>query len=197
MRPAPGLRARLSLGALACAGVAVTHVLAFSLSASDPAARHDLLVATGHGWWAHMGGLSLGLLVVALVGVLTPRAWGDGALGGARGYLYTVTRLALLQGGAFVALEAVERSTVGHPLAEILAEPVVLIGLVVQLVVAVVAAFLVAVLRRVVVRLAAFLRPTLRPPRRILPRPGFARVPIPALALAVGGPTLRGPPTRS
>ena len=60
---------RMWLGALACAGMAGAHWLAYALAGagSDP---HDrlLLESTGHSYWPYLAALAMGALLVGFAG---------------------------------------------------------------------------------------------------------------------------------
>src|SRR5687768_8463099 len=65
----------LWLGALAFAGVVVTHALSYRLAIPDHGARHEVLHHTGHGMWPPIiGALALAAVVAGLAGSLTPQA---------------------------------------------------------------------------------------------------------------------------
>ncbi len=188
-------RPRLWLGALAAAGVGLTHALAYFLTAPDAEARRELLEQTAHGYWSYASALGLGLLVAGLSGFVISRVKeratrpeGTRAL-----YFFIATRLLVLQGLGFLLLEASERAVAGG-LGELLAEPVVLLGLCIQAAVAAVGAVLLLLLSRLV---DALIETTatlfLRPASRILgPVPTFDQ---PHTYAAAGGATPRAPPT--
>lgn len=189
---------RLWLGGLASAGVAFSHFLAFLVAKPDHADRSTLLAETGHSYWPYFIALALGALVAGLVGFAAERVWGrppGDRPGLRRMYGFTATRLVLLQVLGFLYLEAGERLAVHGSFASLFDEPVVLIGLVVQVVVALAAAALLILFARAVDGLRALLRPLARPPKEVVLPRGALSFPRPALRLAVGGRTVRGPPT--
>jgi hypothetical protein len=193
----PGLRprTRLWLGALAAAGVAATHILAFLVAEPHPEVRREVLAATGHGYWDFTA-VVLGALVAGLVGFVAERVPGSPPHGGSerdRLWLFLATRLALLQALGFLGLEAAERLAGGDSVIGVLQEPVVLIGLVVQAAVAVVAALLLVLFAHFVERIYRLLQPVIRPPKVAVPHIAL-RTPRLHLGMATGGLTLRGPP---
>ena len=185
---------RLWLGGLAAGGVAVAHVLAFLLVAPDPARRAAMLEATGHGAWPLVVSLAVGSLVAGLAGFAVGRTRGADVpqrslFGG------ILLRLTVLQVVGFVVLEALER-VARHPLSEVpslLAEPVVLIGLVLAAVVAVIGAALLVLFAVLIDRLFVLLRTLPRAPRALV-AVGLADDPPPRLRIVKGSVWLRGPP---
>jgi hypothetical protein len=194
----PGIRpgTRLWLGGLAAGGVAVAHVLAFLLAAPDPVRRAAMLEAAGHGAWPLVVSLATGALVAGLAGFAVgrsqdPRVRPRALFGG------TLLRLAVLQMVGFVLLEALER-VARHDLAEVpglLAEPVVLIGLVLAAVAAAVGAALLVLFAGLIDRLIALLRALPRAPRVLAPSGLVDDLPRP-LRTVLGSVSLRGPPVR-
>lgn len=194
----PGIRpgTRLWLGGLAAGGVAVAHVLAFLLAAPDPVRRAAMLEAAGHGAWPLVVSLATGALVAGLASFAVgrsqdPRVRPRALFGG------TLVRLAVLQMVGFVLLEALER-VARHDLSEVpglLAEPVVLIGLVLAAVAAAVGAALLVLFAGLIDRLIALLRALPRAPRVLAP-PGLVDdLPL-RLRTVLGSVSLRGPPVR-
>ncbi len=188
-------RPHLWLGALAAAGVGLTHVLAYFLTAPDPEARRELLEQTAHGYWSYASAIGLGVLVAGLSGFVISRVRqrAEQPHGARALYFFIATRLMVLQGLGFLLLEASERAVAGG-LGDLLAEPVVLLGLAIQAVVAAIGALLLLLLARVVEALIQG-APTLfaRPASRIFaPVLSFAR---PHTYAGVGGAAPRAPPT--
>jgi len=188
-------RSRLWLGGVAMAGVVLAHVLAYFMAAPHRNGRDMLLRASGHRHWAVVASLALGALVAGLIWFTTQatrpdRVW---SLGARAFFVSTARRLVLLQVGGFVLLEASERLLFGAGFG-LLAEPVVLIGILLQVVSALGAAGLLVVFARTLDRLCGrssaariVASPGPRPRVWILP---------PRFLLAAGGATLRGPPLR-
>lgn len=182
-------RERWSLGGLAVTGVVLTHWLAYLVAGGKLEAGTSAAV---HRYWPAISSLGLGALVVTVGGLVL---WYHRDPGVDRGSpVSAAARLAGLQGAGWLGLEAGERAVLGHHLEGFLAEPVVLVGLVVQVAVAVAGTLLMAGLHRAVralverTRLASF-------PRQPLPRPSVG-VQLRRLRLAGSGRTLRGPPLR-
>ncbi|MDQ4096146.1 MAG: hypothetical protein M3174_08090 [Actinomycetota bacterium] len=146
----------LWLFALAFAGVVAGHSLAFFLEAPHHHHREELLEATGHGnWWIAIA-LGLALFLASLALFVGRRV--ASSRQGRRGFVRRVTyRMAPLQIGAFILLEALERWG-ARDLSGLLGERVILIGVVVQVAVAAVAALLLLLVARVVGALIEKLR---------------------------------------
>ncbi len=188
-------RPRLWLGALAAAGVGLTHAVAYFLTAPDPEARRELLEQTAHGYWSYASAVALGLLVAGLSGfaIARVRERAEQRRAGGSLYLFIATRLIVLQGLGFLVLEASERAVAGQ-LDHFLAEPVVLLGVVIQAVVAVIGAALLVMLARLVETLVSgrssiFVRP---PSRTFAP---ILSIPQPHTYIGAGGAAPRAPPT--
>jgi len=133
----------VALIATAAAGLLAAHEFDYRLVVPDPTHRHDLLLRTGHGYLARA--LIIGAAVAVLAGlaaVVTGYRRGEGTAP----FGLTFARLALVQSGGFVALEAVERLVVGAPPDDRL-PLVTAVGVVVQIVVAWLGARLLAALR--------------------------------------------------
>jgi hypothetical protein len=186
---------RLWLGGLALFGIVAGHSLAFWFAAPDPHEHSELLASTGHQYWSMVVAIALGGLVAAassFTAKLARRRDREYGLTGT--FTFVAPRLAMLQMGGFIALEAGERAVVHGGIGHLLGEPVVIAGLVLQVVVALVAA---AILALVALTVRAFLGDGPRRPARragVLPRP--ARLLLrPSFQLGVGGGTWRGPPS--
>lgn len=188
-------RPRLWLGGLAAAGVALTHILAYFLTAPDPHARRELLEQTAHGYWSYASAVALGVLVAGLSGFVVSRVREHAVRpqSGSGLFFFVAPRLVVFQAFGFLLLEASERAVAGG-LDHFLGEPVVLLGLAVQAVVAAIGALLLVVLSRIVEALieataTVFIRPQ-------------SRIFAPALSLlqphtfaADGGAAPRAPPS--
>ena len=178
------------------AGVVFAHVLAYFLAAPHRNGREVLLRSGGHRHWAVVAAIALGALVAGLIWFTSQatrpdRVW---SLGARAFFVSTARRLVLLQVGGFVLLEASERLLFGAGFGQLLAEPVILIGIMLQVVSALGAAGLLVVLART---LARFCCPS--SPARFVASPGqrpSVCVLPPRFLLAAGGATLRGPPVR-
>jgi hypothetical protein len=187
-------RPRLWLGALAAAGVGLTHVLAYFLTAPDPTARRELLEQTAHGYWSYASAVALGVLVAGLSGFVISRVRERAVYpqSGRALYVFIATRLAVLQAVGFLVLEASERAVAGG-LADLLAEPVVLLGLGIQAVVAALGALFLLLLGQIVEALTdASATVFVRPASQIfVPVLSFTQ---PHTYAAAGGATPRAPP---
>src|SRR5581483_878956 len=140
-----------ALAGLAAGGVVLGHILGYLLAFPNSAERHEHLAAVGHGSFHVLGFLSLaatGLSLIAL-GVRSLR----GEVLPSRG------RIALVLGGlqvpAFLLLELVERHL---DVSATLADPGVLMGLLMQVVVAASLAVLLRAFVHAVRSVAALLR---------------------------------------
>ena len=182
-------RVRLWLGGLAAGGVVLAHQLAYLTAAPHPHERAELMRAAGHRNWSLVVALATGLMVAGLAGFVR-RGLGGGAVRAVgRG---VASRLALLQGGAFLLLEATERSLAGADALSALGEPVVLLGFLLQAVVALIGAGLVKLLARAIYLLSTPRTTRRRPARRVsFPRPSVV---IPRFCVCAGSGDLRGPP---
>jgi hypothetical protein len=163
---------RLWMGGIASAGVVLAHWLAYVLATPSALDRHELLQRTGHGAWAYVVALAVGVLVATVAGGLRER------LRRGRSYAPTAAvawaRLLAYQSLLFVALEAVERIVSGGTPLTLATEPVILIGLGIQVIVAGIGALALVGLDRaadaLVRRLHTRHRVRSRSPRRRLDR---------------------------
>lgn len=195
MRPRLWSVERLVLGGTAALGVILAHGVAFLIAAPNPHLREDLLAATGHGSWAVAIAAGVGLFAAALGGLIWDGLRRSGDEGVGDPFRRFAVRLALLQVVAFGALEAAERLAAHGSLAELGSAPVVAIGVITQVLVALVGAALVAMLSRVVAALASVIRRSaVRAARTLTATSTSDSVWAPA-HVALGGLTLRGPPT--
>ena len=188
-------RPRFWLGALAAAGVGLTHVLAYFFAAPDPDARRELLEQTAHGYWSYASALALGVFVAGVSGFVISRMREQRTRrqSGRALFFFMATRLMVLQAFGFLLLEASERALAGG-LDHFLTEPVVLLGVAVQAVLAPLGALLLLALSRLVDALVeatgtVFIRPRSRIFAPIL------SLPQPYTFVAAGGATPRAPPT--
>lgn len=175
---------------LAAGGVLVGHSLTYAVRAPDLVTRDRLLAATGHAYlpaanvmaWFFVL-LTLGLL---FLGQLT-RPWST------PDWKSLTARIAVLQIGAFLSMEVLERMISGAPLAGLIHGGLLPVGVGAQLVVAGGVAVLIRLLLRASDRIAAALG---RAPRVPAPRASVLRArpstspPQSDLLLAFG----RGPP---
>jgi hypothetical protein len=137
-------RARLVTLAIAGGGVLLGHWLTYLVDVPGAAARAATLRATGHGYLHAAGELVTAFLAISIAAVFL------GALVDRGGRLRTarspVARLATLQVGAFVGMEAVERLVSGAPLGDLMHSGILPVGVVANVAIAVVGAWL---LRRI------------------------------------------------
>ena len=182
---------RLWLGGLASAGVVLAHWIAYFLAAPAPSPRHELLRETGHGAWAYVVALAVGLLVACVAGGLRGRIRGRSS--GAPSFAYSWVRLLAYQSVLFIVLEGVERIASGGTPLSLATEPVVIVGLLVQVVVAAVGALALVGLDRA----AAVLVRRLHARRRVTTSTrgrSFDRRVILTSRPILGSITSRGPP---
>ncbi|MGH2723927.1 MAG: hypothetical protein ACRDI0_06610 [Actinomycetota bacterium] len=188
------LRMRLVLGAMAGSGIALAHVVAFRLAVPHEAEREALLHSTGHAWWPALPAIAVAGVVATFIHLaLWRRSGGAPSLGGV--LAHAAARLILVQVLGFGLLEFVERILSGHGPLDLVREPAFLIGVGLQVVVALAIAALVVLVTRMVEALVSAMRPrraraprALRPPSAVVYTPSHAHV-------ALGGLTLRGPPS--
>lgn len=190
MHSGRGGTSRLLLGGLAAAGVLVAHGVAYLLAIPNPSLRQQVLESTGHGSRIFLIAAALGVAVAGLarlaLGPPDDRVTGRGA------FTFAAPRLAVLQVAGFALLEFTERWYAHADLAHTLAEPAVVIGLVLQIVAALVGSAIVRLLAAAICRLTR-LRGVTAARARDAARPR-CRIWVPAVSLASGGATLRGPP---
>jgi hypothetical protein len=198
MARSPAAYVRLWLGALAAAGVVVSHGIAYWIHAPGPRARAELLEATGHRYWTLVVAAALAMLVFGLSAFVARLLFGAGEFPRQGPMLAAIgPRLAAIQCLGFVALELGERLLAFGPEARsmlsVVDEPVIAVGIAVQCLVALAGAFLLHWLGRGVVRLARLLRLRL-PWDRPLPsiRPELGAAPRLRAAISIAAP--RAPP---
>lgn len=189
MRTSVGGRERIYLALLGFAGTLAAHSIAYWLVAPDPHHHASLLLSTGHGYWGVVTPLAMGLAVAGIAGALISRS------GAAARFSFVAARAVALQLVAFLAMETIERATVGGSLA-VIQEPVVLVGLAVQMMIALAIAGLLLVLTR-----------SLDSPMEsgVLPLPEVGRSQLvttntqtpSSIELRYGGALLRAPPATS
>jgi len=187
----PAHRVRTAAG-LAAGGVLIGHSLTYAVVAPDIIARDRLLASTGHGYLPEANALALIAVLVTLsvlfLGRLT-RPWTT------PGWKPLGARVAVLQVGAFLSMELLERMGSGSPLAGLGRGGLLPIGVGVQLLIAGAMTLLVRFLLRASDAVAAALGRTpglpAVPESRSLPGRSFTPPTHPDLLLAFS----RGPPT--
>src|SRR5680860_1462611 len=116
MRRVAVARARLWVGAVACAGVAFSHGIAYRLVAPDAPRRAELMTSTGHRYFALVVAAALVALVVGLGDFVAESIASRGkALRPRKLFSFAAGRLTALQAAGFVVLEALERLSGGAP----------------------------------------------------------------------------------
>jgi hypothetical protein len=131
---------RVASIAAGAAGILGAHALDYFIVAPNGGHRHELLLQTGHGYWPHA--IAIGL-VAGVLAALASLGSGFASSSSRSSYVFDASILALVQVGAFVSLEAVERLGSGRA-ATVLLGPLLIVGVVLQIVVA---AFAAAALR--------------------------------------------------
>ena len=150
MRRHLALRWRWWMGALAGAGVLVTHALSYQLAQANDAHRHELLHDTGHEMWPpFVAPFMVAVLVLGLAGALMQHAAGRAAERTVS-FRAIATRLSLLQAIGWLAVETVERVATGDTDLSTRSLTPVVLGVGVQVVVAVVGAVVLALMMRAV-----------------------------------------------
>jgi hypothetical protein len=142
---------RLWMGGIASAGVVLAHWIAYLLAAPVASHRDELLQATGHGAWAYVVALAVGVVVACLAGGLRERLGQRPSQAPSPAYAWA--RLLAYQSVLFIVLEGVERIASGGTPLSLATEPVFLVGLCVQVVVAAIGAFALVGLDRAAVAL--------------------------------------------
>jgi hypothetical protein len=143
-----GPHPRSTAATLGVAGVGLVlgHWLAYALDTPHAPARDEMLRATGHGYLPFLIQVALLGAAIGLAGLFAARVRrreGPGA------FTRDAARLAAVQAGAFVAMEAAERLLSGASLHDLTHGPLLAIGLGAQLAVAVAGASLLRVTDRV------------------------------------------------
>lgn len=177
-------RSRLGAALFALGGIALGHIVGYSLAIPAADVREAHLAATGHG---SFGLVSAVALVVASggIGVLVATSM---SRTGSDGFQERAVRLGGIQTSGFLVLELVERR---FALGEVLGDPAVIVGFLVQVLVALAGAALLTLLVRTVAAFNAGRRRVSRPARSF-PKAGRT-VPI-RISAFLGGSRLRAPP---
>lgn len=179
------LTRRAALGGLAVSGLIAGHCLAYRFfGEAGPHAHH-------HGSHSHLPyvlALVAGLLVATLGSVI------DHRLGERKpGIATTASLLLAAQLGGFVGLSLLD-GAMGTPGTEV-GSRAFWVGLVIQVIVAGLGALVLAALRKTIEAIDRALRAELPQPATDVDSSYVSlTVAIPALAMATGGPTFRGPP---
>jgi hypothetical protein len=159
---------RTALAGVAATGMLVGHLLTYLVVRPDAHAREILLSHTGHGSFSTMLEAAILLAIAGCASLLVRVAGGRRRPGdptAVMGFGGVVGRLALLQCGAFAAMEVVERLASGAPVSGVLAGHLLFVGLAIQVLVA----GLGALVLRWLTRAAEWIGVRLRRPRRRVP----------------------------
>ena len=179
---------------MAVAGVLLGHWIGYVAALPEPGLRAQVLARTGHSW-LHMGRQIA--IVAAMLGCGWHVATTLRAKRGRRGTSWRGLALVLVgvQVASYLAVEVTERVLAGAPVATLLHDNVLVLGLIAQVAVALVGAQVLRWLGRA----AAWIATALAPPAVVTARPARAfavpasAMPRPAGALC-GASGLRGPP---
>ena len=171
MREGPRLRG-LPVFGFAVAGLLIGHTLSYAIAVPDPLHRDLVLDRTGHGYLptAVDSALFLGMAGVA---VLLVRAWSSRGREETRTFATLAGMLALVQVGAFSGQEILERIFAGAPLGDLVADQLLLTGVVVQVALAIAGAAVLGWLARASARIVRAVLTA----RTALPRPLAATFP--------------------
>jgi hypothetical protein len=153
------------VAALAVAGVALGHLLAYAVVIPDAAARGAFLARTGHGYFPAFADAAVTLGAIGLVGSLLGGVARSSSPVGKPWALFR--RLVLIQPAVFAALEIVERLTGHAPLRDLIHGDL-LAGAAVQVLVAAAIAVVAWILRRAVERALVAGAPVDRPARAVV-----------------------------
>jgi len=188
---------RLPLAGAAVAGAAVGHSIAYLIVAPEGRTRAALLAGTGHGYWstAVAAELVLGVLAVA---TFLARHFNRGLRlqrrpSGDEPFARLATRLALFQVTIFVVQEVVERAIAGHPIADLVSDRLLTIGMLVQIGVAILVATVLVWLGRAAEAVGRALGRGAQP-RPVLGQVTRPRVAVRAVWRSRGAHGIRGPP---
>jgi hypothetical protein len=136
-----------AVAAIGAAGLLLAHRVAYLVAVPDERHRDALLARTGHGY---MPGVSeiVGALALGAVLALLLSGLGGPDHEGSPSFARLAGRMSSLQVSIFVAMEMTERISSRAPLAEMLHDHVLVIGIAVQIIVAAAGALLLRRLTR-------------------------------------------------
>jgi hypothetical protein len=179
--------------AFAVGGLLVGHTISYLVAVPDPYHRDLVLARTGHGYLPTVAELAL-VMVLAAAASVVGRTLRRGA-GPEPAFASIAVRLAALQVVAFAGQEVTERLVAHVPVAELVRDHVLVIGLATQVLVAVVGALILGLLSRAGATIAEIVRSRSTLPRAALvafvARPTLA----PPARHAVGAIAPRAPPS--
>jgi len=183
------------MAGVAFAGVVAGHSLAYFAALPAGVQRDTYLAQTGHSYWhnALVVALVLEVLGLAVVALRSFRAGLRGTLPISLGARQLAIRLALIQVGAFTALEAGERVASGAGVSGMFAHHLFVLGIAIQLLVAVAGALLLRWLARAAEALGSALRGR-RPSRGGSRRTLLEGLPVRALRFLCDASRGRAPP---
>lgn len=174
----------------AVGGLILGHLLSYVIAVPDPYHRDLLLQRTGHDYLPVFGQAALMLFLAAIAMVVFRTS--QRRAGHSEGFAHLAGRLALIQVGAFVAQELLERALSSSGLADLHDGRLLIVGVVAQIAIASAGAALLRWLARASDRLGEILGSAFSLPR---PVPAFA---LPVLAdLAFGRVEVRSPGQRA
>ena len=184
--------------AAACSGAVAGHALTYLTLVPQAGLRAALLASTGHGYWtaAVFWAVLLGLGSAVVVAV---RHFRTGLRAETESALWLTPqglalRLAALQGGIFVVQEVAERLYAGAPLAGLVREPVLAVGVPAQVLVALALALILFLLGRAALAAGRAVARASHPRSASRPRIDFARTSFGSLPI-VGIASIRAPPS--
>ena len=161
------LARRLTLAAIALAGVVFGHTVTYALAIAEPGHRSEHLAGAGHGYWdAAIWAAAAAALLAAATAVARGIRRGDDA-GPVRSVARTGAALAVLQSLGFLVLESGERVLTGAGMGDLLTHGLVEVGVLLQIVFAFSAAAALRWLTRTAARVGrarALPAPATRPP---------------------------------
>jgi hypothetical protein len=155
----------LPLFGFALSGLLLGHAISYAVAVPDPHHRDLVLERAGHGYLPAAGDAAL---IVALAGVaaVVVRAWSTRGRAEPDTFGSIARLLALVQVGAFVGQEVLERMVAGAPLGDLASEHVLSIGAVTQVAVALAGAVVLRSLARASARLIRSVTAVRRTPAR-------------------------------
>jgi hypothetical protein len=174
-------------------GAVAGHSLTYTLAVPDAATRRLFLSSTGHSYWPAAVPAALVLGIFAAVSTLVRHFGGDAGAPRRWRWGRVVGALGLIQLAIFLSQETLERAVAHAPLASLLQDHVLPIGILVQLIAAAVVAVVLFVLARTAQAVAAAWARRRRPAATSRSFPAD-RLHVLRPRLVVAGAAIRGPP---